>query len=283
MSDNYLKIKALITNNIHNFSGKQKKIANYIIENPKKFALQSIRELEQELNVSKATIVRMAQTLGYSGLLEMKRDAKEYLSNSLEPIEKYEEILTTADENNNFLDILGNEVILNIKKTQELIGDHQFNNFIKYIESANEVHTVGHGISMYLSEIACYLLNRVSIKSFAFTGGGAPFPEKLINFNENDLLLAFYFPAYSKEVKETVQYAKKKGLKVLAITDKATNEIVNLADEYLQVSVESCTVSNSIASVVMLLYAIIGRIGRDRKDKTLETLKTVKSIREEFK
>lgn len=283
MNNNYLKIKALITNNIHNFSGKQKKIANYIIENPKKFALQSIRELEEELGISKATIVRMAQTLGYSGLLEMKRDAKEYLSNSLEPLEKYEEILTTAKEQNNFLDILGNEVILNIKKTQELISDEQFNRFINFIEKAKEVHTVGQGISMYLAEIANYLLNRVSIKSFAFSGGGAPFPEKLINFDETDLLLAFYFPSYSKEVKETVQYAREKGLKVLVITDKVTNELVNIADEYLLVSVESCTVSNSISSVITLLYAIIGKIGQDNKDKTLESLKSVKKIREEYK
>jgi len=149
MSDSYLKIKDRITANNHNFSSKQKKIANYFIENPKQFALKSIREIEEELNISKSTIVRMAQTLGYSGLLEMKKDAKKFLSNSLEPLEKYEEILTTKNEQNNFLDILGNEVILNIKKTQELIDPRQFNNFIKYIEDANEVHTVGNGISMY--------------------------------------------------------------------------------------------------------------------------------------
>ena len=281
MTKNYIKIKNLITQNINNFSNKQKKIANYIIENPQNFALKSVRELEQELNISKSTIVRLAQTLGYSGLLEMKREAKEYISNKLEPLEKYETILSNPEENRNFLDIITDEVIINTKKTQELIDERQFRKFIDIIESANIVHTLGAGVSMYLSELACYLLNRVSIQTFAFSRGGAPFPEQIINFHKDDLILVFYFPAYVKEVRETAVYAKERGLKVVAITDKATNEVVDLADAYLQVSVDSCTVSNSVSSIVAVIYAIIGQIGQDKKEKTLETLKAVKHIREE--
>ena len=281
MDKNFNKIKQLITSNINKFSDKQKKIANYIIENPQKFALKSIQELETELNISKSTIVRLAQTLGYSGLLDMKRDVKKYISNKLEPLEKYETILSTKETSSNFLNILTDEVIINIKKTQELIDNKQFNNFIKYIEESTEVHTLGAGISMYLSEITSYLLNRVSIRSFPFTRGGAPFPEQIINFRKNGLLLVFYFPSYDKEVKKTVIYAKERGLKVVAITDKATNEIVELADEYLQVAVDSCTVSNSVSTIITVIYAIIGQIGQDKKIEILENLKEVKHIRSE--
>ncbi|MDQ7052273.1 MAG: hypothetical protein Q9P14_05075 [candidate division KSB1 bacterium] len=64
------KIKALkqrIRSRIANLTDSQKLIANFIVENPQKFALSSVRELEQELNVSKSTIVRLAQALGYNG------------------------------------------------------------------------------------------------------------------------------------------------------------------------------------------------------------------------
>ena len=50
----------------------QKKVASYVIENPLKFALSSVRMLESELNVSKTTIIRLAQALGYSGFQEIR-------------------------------------------------------------------------------------------------------------------------------------------------------------------------------------------------------------------
>ncbi len=276
---NYLKIKRLITENINQLSKKQKKIANYIIENPQSFALKSVRELEEELAISKSTIVRLAQTLGYSGLLEMKRDAKSYISSQLDPLERYETILTEENDHNNYLDIISNEVILNIKKTQQFIDYKQFEKFIDIIEDAKYVHTLGAGISFYLAEIAAYLLNRVSVKAYPFSRGGAPFPEQIVNFNRDDVLFVFYFPAYVKEVRETVIYAKERGLKVVAITDKVTNQAVSLADEFLQVSVESCTISNSISSIIALLYSIIGHIGQEKKQETLEQLQSVKHIR----
>jgi len=280
MNENYLKIKNLITASIDKFSAKQKKIANYFIENPQGFALKSVSELEKELNISKSTIVRMAQTLGFSGLLEMKRETKKYLSNQMAPLEKYEAILTGETQPHDYLSLLSDEVILNIKKTEELVDREQFSRFTEMLEKAGEVHTLGEGISMYIAEIAAYLLNRVSVKAFAFSRGGAPFPEQIINFQKSDLVLAFHFPAYSKSVKETVAFAKQRGLKILVITDKATNDIIADADEYLQVVVESCTISNSISSVITLLYAVIAEIGQAKKTKILKSLQSVKQLRE---
>jgi hypothetical protein len=64
------------------------------------------------------------------------------------------------------------------------------------------------------------------------------------------------------------------------ITDKATNDIIADADEYLQVVVESCTISNSISSVITLLYAVIAEIGQAKKTKILKSLQSVKQLRE---
>jgi len=279
--ENFLKIKQMIIDKSSDFSSRQKRIADYIIENPHSFALKSVHELERELKISKSTIVRLAQELGYSGILALKKEIRGYVSNSFEPLERYETLLSKENETANFIDLLNDEVIINLQKNRELINDDQFIRFTEYLEGAKEVHALGAGISYFLAEIAAYLLNRVSIKSFPFNRGGAPFPEQVLNFDESDLILAFYFPAYTKEIYETVKFAKSKGIKVLVITDTATNNIVAQCDEYLQVAVESCTISNSLSSIITILYAIIAKIGQNKKEETLKALQVVKELRKD--
>ncbi len=279
--ENFLKIKQMIIDKSAEFSMRQKRIADYIIENPHNFALKSVQELEKELKISKSTIVRLAQELGYSGILALKKDIRGYVSNSFEPLERYENLLSNDNETDNYIDLLNDEVIINLHKNRDLIDYDQFLRFTELIETAKEVHTLGAGVSYFLAEIAAYLLNRVSIKSFPFNRGGAPFPEQVLNFNEEDLILAFYFPAYTKEIYETVKFAKSKGIKVIVITDTATNNIVGQCDAYLQVAVESCTISNSLSSIITVLYAIIAKIGQYKKAETLKALKVVKELRKD--
>lgn len=281
MQGKIIDLKNRIKYKIPNLTESQKVIANYIVENPQKFALCSVRELEKELKISKSTVVRLAQALGYNGFSELKSVFLQRIRNNSGPIYRYKTFLSEPHEKLNFIKLIADESVNNIHKTLHLIDKVQYKKAVNLLKNANHVYTIGMGISSSLAEIATYLFTRVSINSNFMTHGALKFTEQIINISKDDVIFAFSFPPYSKETIEAARYAQERAIKVISVTDKVTNEIVQYSDVFLQVFVESITISNSIMSALVLLYSIIAQLGDELKYKTLKTIEAIEHVRKE--
>lgn len=281
MEDNIDEIKKRIKFKLPNLTESQKVVANYIVENPQRFALFSVRELEKELKISKSTIVRLVQALGYEGYYELKSEYLKRLRDNFGPVPRYKRFLSEPHKKLDFNRLIADETVKNIHNTLRLVDDSQYKKAINLLKKANGVYTIGVGISNCLSEIATYLFTRVSINSHCMAYGSLKFTEQIINISKKDVVFAFSFPPYSKETIEAARYAKERSIKVISITDKATSEIVQYSDAFLQVFVESITISNSIMSVLVLLYSIITQLSYEMKDKTLKIIKAIEHVRKE--
>ena len=275
------EIKRRIKFKLPNLTKSQKAVADYIVENPEKFAFCSVRELEEELKISKSTIVRLAQALGYDGFSGLKSEFLKRIRHNLDPIPRYKTFLSEHHEKLDFIRLIADETVNNIYNTLRLIDNAQYKKALYLLKNASHVYTIGVGISSCLAEIAAYLFTRVSINSNFMTHGTLRFTEQIINISKNDVIFAFSFPPYSKETIEAACYAQERSIKVISIIDKATSEIVQYSNVYLQVSVESITISNSIMSVLVLLYSIIAQLGDELKDKTLKTIEAIEHVRKE--
>jgi DNA-binding MurR/RpiR family transcriptional regulator len=262
----------------------QKDVANFILANPEKFALSSIRELEKELQTSKATIVRLTQALGYKGFKELRLNLRECIQQELSPFVRYKHHLTKSSgqpnkEESVYLKTLADETIINIHRTLNLVNENQYQEAVRTIKNARRVFTLGLGISSFLADIAAYMFNLVSVSAQALNYKGLTFAEQMINVSEDDVILAFSFKHYSPETIECARYAQEKKVKVLAITDEGTSMIVPYCTLHLQVASESISISNSIMPALVLLYALVYSIGHDLKDKTLKILEELEQIR----
>ena len=277
ISDLRQRIKA----HIHNLTASQKLVANYIIEKPEKFALSSIRELEEELHISKATIVRLAQRIGYTGFYQLKADFLANARKDLDPINQFKILLSDPTEKTNHLNLIAEEAVKNINNTLQLIDKTQFQEAIRLLISAKHVYTAGVNISSYLAGIASYMLNRVSINTTPMQHRSLAFDEQVIHLSENDVVFAFSFMPYSPETIQAARYAHERNIKVISVGDKPTSEIVTYSDVFFQVAVKSMTISNSIMSALVLIYAIMSQISYDLKHKTMETIESIEHIRKQ--
>ncbi len=260
----------------------QKRIANYIVENPQKFALSSIRQLEKELHTSKSTIVRLAQALGYNGFHELKSLFLTKIRHAADPIPRYKSFLSKSQGETNFIKMIVDEAHHNIQETFHKIDEHNYQKAISLIENAKHIYIIGMGVSSYVAQIAAYLFTRISIKSNNLTHGGVSFSEQIINLSPNeDIIIAFSFPPYSCETFDAVQYAHERNIKIISITDRVTNKVVQFSDISLEVVVDSITISNSVMGALVLLYSIVAQIGYNRKNKTLQAIEAIEHLRKE--
>ena len=274
-------LKERIRSKIPQLTQNQKRIANYFLDNPQIFALQSVRDLEKQLNTSKATIVRLTQALGYKGFQELKMAFISSMKKELDPIDRYRSSLNGTDNNTNPLTTIIQQTKTNLDKTMLQIDEKDFKRMVKLVENAHAVYCMGLGISFYLAEITAYLLKRISINAYQLPFGALNFSEQIINFSKNDLIIAYSFPPYSLETIKAAEYAKEKKMHVISITDKPTTEIIRYSDIFFQVSVESRTMSNSLVAPLAFVYAVTTRIGQDLKPKIIDTIESIDHVRKE--
>ncbi|MFQ5632283.1 MAG: MurR/RpiR family transcriptional regulator, partial [bacterium] len=109
MPNTIRELKTRIRYKIPYLTEPQKTIANYIIENIQKFALSSIRELEEELNTSKSTIVRLSQALGYGGFQELKAAIVKSMRRDLDPNNRYQAFLSEPFDDSSHLKLVADE------------------------------------------------------------------------------------------------------------------------------------------------------------------------------
>jgi len=281
MNSHIVDIKERIKHKLPKLTSSQKMIANYLIENPEIFALSSIRDLETTLGTSKTTIVRLAQTLGYTGFQELKGEFLNTMRKELDPIHRFKSRLSHNDVTGDMLGQVAEQALKNINLSLDFINQADFDRALDMIKKASYIYSMGMAISSHLAETTAYLFSRVSLKSHALTYGALNFSEQIINMGKNDLIIAYSFPPYSEPTIKAAQYAKENDLKVISITDKPTSQIVQYSDLILQVSVESVTMSNSIMAPLVLIYALASQIGLDFKQKTIKTIDSIDHVRKE--
>ncbi len=274
-------LQARIQEKISHLTEHQKIIINYILDNPRLFALSSIRELESKLNTSKATIVRLAQALGYEGFQELKSEFLESVKNELDPIHKYKKFISERENQSDYLKMISDENVENINKSLELIEPESYLRAIDFFKNANHIYTMGMKMSNYLAEIAAYLFNRISLNASPMVYGGLKFTERIVNMSDRDVILAFAFHPYSPETVEAACYARERNVPVIAVTDSSIAEIIEHSDVVLQVAVKTSGISNSITTGFILISSIVAQIGHDLKNKTLKTIEAIDHIREE--
>lgn len=254
----------------------QKDVADFVLKNPLKFLVRSVRELENDLGVSKSTVVRLSQRLGYEGFNEFKAALWADVEGEKYPVTRYSEYLKEGSHVEDPIRTISNEVIENINSTANDCSPHEFAKAIELINSARRVYTIGLGISYFLSQTTAYLLNRVTVPAFALGDSGLTFKEQIVNFEKDDLLLAFSYPPYSPETIQATEFCSKRELPLILLTDSFSNTACEYSDVVLTTNVQSMTMANAIMSPLTLIYALTFQIGCNRRTRTVESIDSLK-------
>ena len=105
------------------------------------------------------------------------------------------------------------------------------------------------------------------------TKNGLANVEKLTSINQNDLLIASSFPRYSKPTYKGVMLAKKKGAKVLTITDNNLKSISIKSDIVFSLNIENSTFFNSYIVPMELINILIMSVLEKDKKRIYKNLK----------
>lgn len=279
---NELEIKSKILKKYQELPRKQKKVADYIIQNHRTIFALSGAELSKNTGVSEATIVRFAQHLGFTGFHHLKSQMIIKAKEEITPEDRFK-LMTHGKDQISTVYRVAKQDVENINQTIRQIDHQQFVKFINLIRRSHHIYTIGIGISSLMARIAAYLFNQAGIIANFCGKDEHSFIERLVFLDKRDLVFALSFPPYSKETIDAMKFCYQRNIRCLAITDKLTAPITRWCHSYLIVKSHNLLFTNSISAISMILNALATELAFLNKNKAANSSKFVyKILNKEF-
>ena len=275
-------ILKFIEENYASFSKGQKQISSYIKDHYDKAAYMTAAKLGREVGVSESTVVRFVMELGFEGYPEFQRSLRSLIRARLTAVQRIEVTNNLIGEGD-VLDVVLNSDVDKIKRTLEGIDKEAFEAAVKNIIDAKTLYILGLRSSAYLAEFLNYSLRMLSdnVRLIQTTSGNETF-EQMMNIGEGDVLFALSFPRYSRSVIKGVDFAKRNGADIIALTDSENSPIAEKADQLLVAQSDMASFADSLVAPMSVINALIVAVTREKSDVFTERLHRLESAWDEY-
>ncbi|MGE6486772.1 MurR/RpiR family transcriptional regulator [Paenisporosarcina sp. NPDC076898] len=267
-----------IENSYKDFSAGQKRIADLFKENQILLAFSSASEIGKKVEVSESTVIRWAQKLGFKGYAEFQHVIQKKLAERR--IEQVEDQDTTEYTSQSIVKNLLDADIKSISQLKETLQEEQLLQVVDLIGSAKRIYVTSNFFDFGLAHSFTHWMNRVLDKTELLMQGDMQYYHQLSKLTEDDILIAFAFPRYTKNVMETLQTAKEQGSTVIVITDHVDAPVAPYADELLLVPISTTLSIDSYTAVHALLTSIMRFIYVKEHEKVKQNLARIDAMYE---
>jgi DNA-binding MurR/RpiR family transcriptional regulator len=254
----------------------QRKVADVLLQRIREVPFMSVIDLEDLSGTSKATVVRLAQSLGFSGYFELRDRIREGAQSEISGAETAP--LLSRESNEETLTAVALQDVKNINQTIAQIDRAVFVRVSGMFLKAAHVYTFGLGISSLLARVLSYSLNQVAVRSTAFTHEHETFFEQIHQVTTADVAVAFSFHPYSRETIDTAQALALKGVPVIAVTDRVTSPVCFVSKAVLPIASQNLLFTNSITAVSVLINALTTEVALRSKDRATGNLRETEQL-----
>lgn len=216
-------------------------IAKYIIDHPSDFGLDPIRETARKAGVSTYTLIRLAQKMGVDSYDELREPFRQSLVSAAASVDQPDWIegLKERGESGSVQAEAALNSMAIVQRSLEHLDASRMQRVVALLLEANNVYLTAVRAS-YAMAFYLHYVGRMALPSLQLIPrhmGSAI--DDLHMAGEGDVMIAITMTPYSRETVEACQFAQRKGIKLILISD---SEIVSpefSADETLIASVLS--------------------------------------------
>ena len=247
---------------------KQRQIAGYIKDNADMMTFITLKELSRELGVTEITILNACRVLGYNSFNEVKYEVRKYINMSRRiGLHQQNDYFNTDVPEYELND--KEQLLTEICREERELMEEYARNFdsrrlmdaAKLFWEYPKIILCGRGLSHIIcrwmaSDLAGAQIGSVLVDTELHESVYSALPV----IRADTLLLAVSFPDHYFMTEKLAGYGRKKGAKVLVITDTPEAEITRHADELLTVRSTTRlflnTASAPMAMVNLLMSAV---------------------------
>ncbi len=235
-------------------SPSQRRLAEFVLRNPLRFAAWSIEDVARESGVSAPTISRFARELGHAGFAEFRAAIAGTLHAVVQSVEKLRDRMDEGAPGTPWHEAPA----ANLALAGQGITAAQIAAVVRHIAAARTVHVMGFGMSAHVAALLTlgiqpYHPQVVNVVEF---GGTEVAAGRLATIGPDDLLFAITFPRYASDVMHLTRYARDRKARVVGLTDSVASPLARYCDEVLLAPSAHPVLSSSAVAAVAVVEAV---------------------------
>ena len=276
-----MPFQELLVDNRVRLTPSQRRIMQYIVDNYEEAIFLTASQLAGRVGVSEATVVRLAQALGFDGYPGMQRKFRQGLQDRLSTVTRLEHTVDHVRQTGDVVVKVLQEDIHNLSQTLRNLSLDIFERAVADLQSAERIFVVGlRGAHAPALTLATYLRFLGKQAQLLVPGHGEMW-DILQGLGRSDLVVGISFPRYTQITLEVLQHSRKKRARVGAITDSPLSPLASYAHWVLTAHCQLDSFIESFTAATSLINALLTAMSIQDPGKTLRILRQREALWEE--
>jgi len=229
--DATLSVQKRILERLKDMTPAQQLMAMYVLDHAELVAFMTAQQLADKLGQSDASVIRLARMIGYKGYSDMRRNLRQGLLGKVGARGLHQQGIGTDD--GKLLGHLVDVESLIVKETARLNDAEQMTEITKKLISANRINVTGHGTSYPLAAYLAMNLNQCLGNTQVFNIGVGDLAERFRTAGPDEVFIGIGYVRYLPYTIEIMRLARARGAHVIAITDRPSSPLAEVAHQSL--------------------------------------------------
>jgi DNA-binding MurR/RpiR family transcriptional regulator len=260
----YEDLRAVLTSRTMRLPEQLRQVA--LCQHPSEMALGTASSVAAQSGVQPSTLVRFAQTLGYSGFSELQNVFKEYVKGSWpEQRERHAALENARLRNDPAFHLVNGFVqasMQSLTRVADTIDLARVATVVNILAKAEIIFLLGSKRAFPVTTYLSLALAQLGIANVLVDNVGSSAAAQISCTNARQAILAVSFSPYNSVTPELAAQAAQRGTPLAAITDSVLSPLVPIADAWIEVVESDYGGFRSIAATLAVGMAIVLGIAR---------------------
>jgi DNA-binding MurR/RpiR family transcriptional regulator len=273
----------LVTDQFKSLTKSEKRIANFLRKNLNEAAFFAANEIAEQLDISEATVVRFARSLGFSSYPALRANIQNSLRQRVTHSSRIKSRLDDLRTSSDIFERLAASEIDYLSQALESVNREQMEHAVELMHQRQRIFVFGTGPSLSLVDLLEIRLKRFGKDVLPLRSSGREMLEPLLTLGPNDLFIVICFFSINPSLRLVLEYASEVQCPVIMITDTLDTLIGDKADVVLAAKRGPVSEFHSLVVPMTIINALLLAVANRDQEKILPTLDRLDLLRDKLK
>lgn len=272
----------IIGEHYNDLTKSEKRIADFLRKNQEEASFLSAGEIAERLDLSEATLVRFARTLGFNSFPAMRAILQENFRRRVTHSSRLRGRLSDMRNSGDIYERLTVNEIDYLTQSLEEIDRAEMDRAVELIRSHQRIFVFGLGPSISLVDLLEIRLRRFGKDIVPLKSSGREVLESMLMMDANDLMFVICFFDQNPTLKLILETARKKGCAIIMLTDTLDALFGDQVDVVLAARRGPIGEFHSLVVPMTVINALLLSIASKDQEKIMAILDKLDSLRDQL-
>jgi DNA-binding MurR/RpiR family transcriptional regulator len=265
------ELYTLLRERYNDLPPKQRQVADVILSKPTASSYSTVADLAAAARVTKATVVRLCQSIGFHGYAELRSTLRGNKSfTHLWPSDLLQQSESAVGSNPAFASLRQDSSNLQDLLTTEF--QESLTRVVAAMAKARRVLVISAGSHAGTGLMLTHNLNFIGRPAVLENRSGTYLGQALSVLTPEDLVVSLVLWHVPPEIPKALEWSREKSIPTIAITDSPVSPTALIADLHLLIPTESASFFRSQTAAMAAVNALLTELASVDRERTITAI-----------